>query len=54
MENLKLERFIRIDKIEDLFQIFWGILEKFVRFEKKIKNLNQLESYNENEIFVPP
>ena len=34
-------------------EFFWGILEKLVRCEKKIKNFNQLETNKENEVLRP-
>ena len=34
-------------------EIVWGILEKLVRCEKKIKNFHQLETNKENEVLRP-
>ena len=34
-------------------EIFWGVLEKLVRCEKKIKNFHQLETNKENEVLRP-
>ena len=51
MEKLSFEDFWRHSW--GFLEIFWGILEKFARCEKKIKNFHQSETNKVNEVLRP-